>query len=158
MPKVCDAALGALVGAVVDAGVQVAINAALDRPIHQGVGKAALGGAIGGAAGGVLGGMAKAARAAGRVGDAAAAARQFIPEGEAVLAVVKEGKILAQGHAGLSHAELVRRTVGQLPEGARVVTIGKHQGQVQVLDSRTFHGNQLPAPQDVIDAMRGLFR
>ena len=48
----------------------------------------------------------------------------------------------------LSHAEFVSRTVGTLPEGAEVVTIGKYQGQVAAFNSMTFSGNQGLAAQD----------
>lgn len=48
--------------------------------------------------------------------------------------------------------------VGTLPEGAHVVTIVKSQGQLGVFNSRSIHGNQLPAPQAVVDAVTTIFR
>lgn len=57
--------------------------------------------------------------------------------------MVHNGQIIAQsGDLLLSHAEFVARTLGTLPEGAEVVTIGKYQGQIVALNSMTFAGNQ----------------
>jgi hypothetical protein len=39
-----------------------------------------------------------------------------------------------------------------------VGTIRKAGGVVMALNSRTFYGNQVPAPQSVIDAVRVAFR
>jgi hypothetical protein len=72
--------------------------------------------------------------------------------------VVLGGKVLAQtSDVSLSHAEFVRRALGSLPVGAWVGTVRKSGGEVVALNSRTFYGNQLPAPQVVADAVRAEF-
>lgn len=82
-----------------------------------------------------------------------------LEEGQALLAVVKDGRIVAQtADVALSHARFVEQTLGTLPEGARVVTIGKFQGEIYAQNSRTFHGNQLPAPEHVLDAIKRIFK
>jgi hypothetical protein len=109
-------------------------------------------------------GMLLGARAGGAPGARVATAsgasgRILLGEGDAALAVVHNGRIVAQtADVTLSHAGFVQRTLGALPDGARVVTVGRHQGQINVLNSRTFHGNQLPAPQDVWDVVRAGFQ
>ena len=76
-----------------------------------------------------------------------------------MLAVVKDGQILAQSNdLLLSHAEFVSRTLGSLPEGAQAVTILKEGGEINVLNSMTFHGNQLPAPKTVTDAILSVYQ
>lgn len=80
-------------------------------------------------------------------------------EGETRLAVVHDGRVVAQtGDITLSHAELVRRTVGTLPEGGWVGTLRKSAGAIVAMNSRTFYGNQLPAPGAVLDVVRAAFR
>jgi len=82
------------------------------------------------------GGAARAARAA-------SDARVFVPEGESVLAVVKDGTILRYTtDITLSHAEFVRRAVGVLPEGAEAVTIGKYNGVISAMTSSYFNAGQ----------------
>jgi RHS repeat-associated protein len=89
---------------------------------------------------------------------ASAASRVSLREGDIMLAVVHEGRILARtADHTLSHGSFVQRSVGNLPKGARVVTIGKYEGQINVLNSRTFHGNQLPAPRDMVDLVRSIY-
>ena len=84
--------------------------------------------------------------------------KTVLREGEVALAVVKDGKVIAQSsNTLLSHATFVERALGKLPEGARVVTFGKRAGEIIVLDSKTFHGGARPAPQVVIDAIRSVF-
>jgi hypothetical protein len=86
------------------------------------------------------------------------AGKTFLTEQEAVLAVIKDGKILAQtSNSSLSHATFVQRALGTLPEGAEVVTIGKLDGVITAFRSRTFHGNELPASQAAIDAAKKAF-
>ena len=93
------------------------------------------------------------------IGAAAADSRILLQEGDALLAVVKDGRIIAKtSDVALSHTSFVNRALGGLPEGARVVTIGKFEGSVRALNSRTFHGNQLPAPQDVQSAVGAFYR
>jgi hypothetical protein len=82
-----------------------------------------------------------------------------LQNGEALLVIVRNGEVA--GHTrdiALSHAEFVRRTLGELPVGAWVGTIRKTDGEVIPFNSRTFYGNQLPAPQDVITVVRAMFR
>lgn len=82
-----------------------------------------------------------------------------LEEGETRLAVVHGTRVVADtGDITLSHAELVQRTVGTLPEGAWVGTLRKSGGVVMAINSRTFYGNQLPAPGPVLDAVRAAFR
>jgi hypothetical protein len=79
-------------------------------------------------------------------------------DGDTLLAVVKDGQVTAHTwDIALSHAEFVRRTLGELPAGAWVGTIRKANGEVMPFNSRTFYGNQLPAPQAVVDTVRGMF-
>ncbi len=83
----------------------------------------------------------------------------LLREGDTRLAVVRDGRLLVESaDITLSHAEFVRRALGSLPEGAWVGTIRKAGGVVMALNSRTFYGNQVPAPQPVIDAVRVAFR
>jgi hypothetical protein len=80
-------------------------------------------------------------------------------EGDTLLAIVQDGKVTAHTwDIALSHAEFVRRTLGALPAGAWVGTIRKADGAVTPFNSRTFYGNQLPAPPEVVEAVRALFR
>lgn len=83
----------------------------------------------------------------------------LLREGDTRLAVVRDGRLLVESaDITLSHVEFVRRALGTLPEGAWVGTIRKAGGVVMALNSRTFYGNQVPAPQPVIDAVRVAFR
>lgn len=80
-------------------------------------------------------------------------------DGDTLLASVKDHTIIAHTFdVALSHAEFVKRSLGRLPEGAWVGTIRKAGRQVFALNSKTFYGNQLPAPQPVQDAVRAAFR
>jgi hypothetical protein len=79
-------------------------------------------------------------------------------DGDSLLISVKSGVIIAQTFdIALSHAEFVKRTLGTLPEGAWVGTLRKTGREVWALNSKTFYGNQLPAPQDVQDSVRAAF-
>ncbi|MFO0968488.1 MAG: hypothetical protein U0793_34180 [Gemmataceae bacterium] len=81
-----------------------------------------------------------------------------LEDGNTLLAIVKDGKVIAHTRdIALSHAEFVRRTMGERPKGAWVGTIRKASGEVMPFNSRTFYGNQLPAAQDVVDAVRAMF-
>ena len=87
------------------------------------------------------------------------ASKTLLNEGDALLAVVKDGKILAKTtDIELSHARFVEKALGSLPEGSQVVTIGKLDGEIAVLNPRTFHGNQLPAPKAVWDAVTAVLK
>jgi len=80
-------------------------------------------------------------------------------EGDAVLAVISDGKIIAQSsNMMLSHEAFVARTVGTLPEGAEVVTIGKYNGVVTAITSKTFSGVQVPASTAAQAASRAAFK
>jgi hypothetical protein len=84
---------------------------------------------------------------------------ELLQDGAALLVIVKHGALLHHTHdVALSHAEFVRRSAGTLPEGAWVGTIRKTGGEVIAMSSRTFYGNQLPAPLDVMQAIRARFR
>ncbi|MEQ1903654.1 MAG: Ig-like domain-containing protein [Pirellulaceae bacterium] len=59
------------------------------------------------------------------------------------LIVVKDGRVIARSHQGLSHQELINRQLGGvLPEGASVGTIGKLDGEIIVLPSTNFPNNR----------------
>ncbi len=96
-------------------------------------------------------------------GSAAKSARSMttpvqLRDGDTLLAIVKADKeIVHTWDIALSHAEFVRRTMGELPAGAWVGTVRKADGEVMPFNSRTFYGNQLPASQDVVDAVRAKF-
>lgn len=78
--------------------------------------------------------------------------------GDMLLASVMNGALIAQTFdISLSHAEFVKRELGSLPEGAWVGTIRKNAGRVVAVNSKTFYGNQLPAPQEVQDATKSSF-
>lgn len=80
-------------------------------------------------------------------------------DGDSLLVIVQEGKVIAHTwNIALSHAEFVRRTFGELPDGAWVGTIQKADGEVTSFNSRTFFGNQLPAPQEAWDAVKAMFQ
>jgi hypothetical protein len=82
-----------------------------------------------------------------------------LQDGDTLLAIVNDGKVTVHSwDIALSHAEFVRRTLGALPVGAWVGTIRKADGEVTPFNSRTFYGNQLPAPREVVDAVRTMFR
>jgi hypothetical protein len=109
----------------------------------------------------ILPGTAAAATKTTIAADAAAIGGQLtLGEGDAVLAVVQEGKIIAQApiSSGLSHVEFVARTLGTLPEGAEVVTIGKFDGQIVAIASRSIAGNQLPASAAAQAAAQAVFK
>jgi len=75
-----------------------------------------------------------------------------------MLIMVKGGDVIHfTPNMGLPHSEFVKRTTGQLPEGAWVGTVSKLDGQVAAITSKHFFGYQLPAPPDVIDAVRNRF-
>jgi hypothetical protein len=103
-------------------------------------------------------GLAKAA--AWRAAAKAAARKEFIHESEAVFAVIKDGEIIASSrNTSLSHAEFVERELpGGLPEGAEVVTIGKHRGEIGAIRSATFHTRELPASAAAQEAARRAYR
>jgi hypothetical protein len=93
------------------------------------------------------------------IGAAATTSSIVLNEGEAILALVQNGRIIAQGDVGLSHVELVNRQLGGiLPQGAEVVTIGKFDGQIVAYTSRSFYGVQAPASASAQAVARTAFR
>ncbi len=83
----------------------------------------------------------------------------LLRDGDTRLAVVRDGRLVVEtADVTLSHAEFVSRALGTLPDGAWVGTIRKANGVVMALNSRTFYGNQVPAPPPVLDAVRAAFR
>ena len=90
--------------------------------------------------------------------QAKSATAVVLRDGDSLLASVRDGEVIAfTFDVSLSHAEFVRRDLGQLPEGAWVGTIRKVGGTIVGVNSKTFYGNQLPAPQTVIDVVRSHF-
>jgi hypothetical protein len=81
-----------------------------------------------------------------------------LQEGDTLLAIVDKDHVTHSSNVALSHAEFVKRSMGTLPDGAWVGTIRKFGDSIIALNSRTFFGNQLPAPQSVLDTIRGIFR
>jgi len=148
-------AAGAVAGAI-SGGIGGLITGALmscDATFNE----LATAGAIQGAIAGVLAG-APAGFASAKAVSAASNA-QVLAEGQTFLAVVKDGEIIAKtSDIALSHAEFVRRSLGTLPDAAHVITFGKLKGEIIALNSKTFHGNQLPASQSVLDLLNSLFR
>jgi hypothetical protein len=113
-----------------------------------------------------IGRLALAKYAAKRAAAAEAAAIEskkiFLPDSEAVIAVIKDGEIIASAHSGTGHPEFVQRALGYtketLPRGLEVVTIGKLEGKLVALRSQTFHGNMLPASFAAQEAARRVYR
>jgi len=80
-------------------------------------------------------------------------------DGDTLLASTKGDQVIAYTFdVALSHAEFVRRELGQLPDGAWVGTIRKVGRQVVAINSKTFYGNQLPADPTVQNAAKAKFR
>ena len=83
----------------------------------------------------------------------------ILAPGATLLAIVKEGMLLHYtGNIALSHAEFVKRSMGTLPEGAWVGTVQKQGKVVVTMNSKTYYGNQMPAPQAVEDAIHAVFK
>ncbi len=80
-------------------------------------------------------------------------------DGAALLVMVKDGKVIHySGNLGLPHVEFVKRTTGQLPEGAWVGTVRKDGREIVAISSKSFYGYQLPAPDWVIAVVRATFK
>jgi hypothetical protein len=78
--------------------------------------------------------------------------------GDAILIMVKDGEVIHHSwNMSLPHVEFVKRTTGQLPEGAWVGTVSKLDGEVMAVTSKYFFDYQLPAPNDVDDVVRKTF-
>ncbi|MGA9452303.1 MAG: hypothetical protein WBW41_13275 [Verrucomicrobiia bacterium] len=79
-------------------------------------------------------------------------------DGDAILVMVKDGKVLHfSPNMSLPHAEFVKRTTRQLPEGAWVGTVSKLDGEVAAMSSKHFFGYQLPAPPEVAETIKSMF-
>ena len=79
-------------------------------------------------------------------------------DGDAVLVMVKDNKVIHYTpNMSLPHVEFVRRATGSLPEGAWVGTISKLHGEIAVITSKYFFGYQMPAPDNVTQAVRQMF-
>lgn len=79
-------------------------------------------------------------------------------DGDTMLIMVKDGAVVHfTPNMSLPHAEFVRRTTGQLPEGALVGTVSRLDGKVAAISSKHFFGYQLPGPDWVQAAVRERF-
>lgn len=75
-----------------------------------------------------------------------------------MLILVQDGRVVHRSwNMNLTHFEFVRRKTGTLRPGAWVGTVHKADGTVQAINSKTFYGNQLPAPEEVQAAVRKAF-
>ncbi len=81
-----------------------------------------------------------------------------IGDGQTFLIIVQGDRIVDYTWAMMPHVEFVRRTVGQLPDGAWVGTISKINGDIAVISSKSFYGYQLPAPDWVTKTVKSAFR
>ena len=78
--------------------------------------------------------------------------------GDTILIMVKDGEVIHfTPNMSLPHVEFVRRTTGELPEGAWVGTASKLDGEVVAISSKYFYTYQLPGPPEVQDAVRRTF-
>jgi hypothetical protein len=77
--------------------------------------------------------------------------------GQAMLVMVKDGKVTHYSDMALPHAEFVRRMTGILPEGTWVGTVSKLDDEIMGITSKHFFGYQLPAPEDVDQALKKRF-
>ena len=79
-------------------------------------------------------------------------------DGDTMLIMVKDGAVIHfTPNMSLPHSEFVKRTTGQLPEGAWVGSVSKLDGEIAAITSKHFFGYQLPAPPDVAQAVRNTF-
>lgn len=81
-----------------------------------------------------------------------------IGDGQTLLIIVQEDRVVDQTWAMMPHVEFVRRSVGKLPDGAWVGTISKINGELAVISSKTFYGYQLPAPDWVTRTVKTAFK
>ena len=78
--------------------------------------------------------------------------------GDTMLIMVKDNAVIHfTPNMSLPHSEFVKRTTGQLPEGAWVGTVSKLGEQVAAISSKYFFGYQLPGPDWVQAAVRDKF-
>jgi hypothetical protein len=81
-----------------------------------------------------------------------------IGDGQTLLIIVQEDRVIDHTWAMMPHVEFVRRSVGKLPDGAWVGTISKINGELAVISSKTFYGYQLPAPDWVTRTVKTAFK
>lgn len=81
-----------------------------------------------------------------------------IGNGQTLLIIVQGDRVVDYTWAMMPHIEFVKRTVGNLPEGAWVGTVSKIDGELAVITSKTFYGYQLPAPEWVAKVVRAAFK
>jgi hypothetical protein len=78
--------------------------------------------------------------------------------GDAILVMVRDGHVVHHSwNMGLPHVEFVKRTTGDLPDGAWVGTVTKLDGEIMAMSSKYFYDVQLPAPPDVHKAIIAKF-
>jgi hypothetical protein len=79
-------------------------------------------------------------------------------DGDTMLIMVKDGEVIHfTPNMSLPHVEFVKRATGQLPPGAWVGSVSKLDGEIAAITSKYFFGYQLPAPEDVAEAVRRRF-
>ncbi len=79
-------------------------------------------------------------------------------DGDTMLIMVKDGEVIHfTPNMSLPHSEFVKRTTGELPSGAWVGSVSKLDGEVAAITSKHFFGYQLPAPPEVMEAVRTRF-
>jgi hypothetical protein len=82
-----------------------------------------------------------------------------LSDGQTLLIIVKDERVIEYTwDMGLPHVEFVKRRVGDLPAGAWVGTVSKIKKEVVAISSKSFYGNQMPAPEWVTTAVRALFK
>ena len=75
-------------------------------------------------------------------------------DGDTMLIMVRDGEVIHfTSNMSLPHSEFVKRTTGQLPEGAWIGSVSKLDGEIAAITSKHFFGYQLPAPLDVREAV-----
>ncbi len=81
-----------------------------------------------------------------------------IGDGQTFLTIVQGDRLLEHTWAMMPHVEFVKRTVGELPDGAWVGTVSKIDGHLAVISSKTFYGYQLPAQEWVTKTVKAAFK
>jgi len=74
-----------------------------------------------------------------------------------MLVMVKDGAVTHFSDMALPHVEFVRRMTGTLPEGTWVGTVSKLHDEIMGITSKHFFGFQLPAPEEVDQALKRKF-
>jgi hypothetical protein len=79
-------------------------------------------------------------------------------DGDTMLIMVKDGTVIHfTPNMSWPHSEFVKRTTGELPEGAWVGTVSRLDGKIAAISSKHFFGYQLPGPDWVQAAVREMF-